>query len=296
MEKVDSHFFSKKLESLQESSRRRTEEEKLEKERQREFNELNNLIQLPLWPEEARGVPNCVLRGSLFAAIPARNAKHCKRVTLHESDKLKLVFTGERLTQSDFDVWQYALHLARKQCLGNKVHITERSFLKGLDRGIGKANHEWLKDVFAKLGGSWVEITCDSQTYCGSLLDEAYRDEKTGEFVLVLNSKISRLFEAGNTWISWEERKIIGNKKSLALWLHGYIATHVKWYPHKIETIKKLSGSETKQLKHFKSNLIEALKHLRELKLIEEFRVDDKSLVHITRTPSSSQQKHLDSK
>ncbi len=292
LENIGSNLL-KGLADAQAKQKARQREEQEEKEKQKVYNEANNLIQLPLWPEEARGVPNCVLRGSLFAAIPARNAKYCDDLVLHETEKLSIKYTGKRLTQSDLDVWEYALHLARKQCLGNKIYFTEHSFLMGLGKVNSAINYRWLDKTLKKLRATTIAVAHENQTYIGGLIDEAYRDESERRYVVVLNSKIHRLFEAGNTWISWEERKSIGSKKPLAQWLHGYIATHAKWYPHKIETIKDLSGSETKQLKHFKSNLLEALKHLKELKLIEDFRIDEKGLVHITIKPSSSQQKRL---
>lgn len=194
------------------------------------------------------------------------------------------------------DVWEYALHLARQQCLGHKLYITESGFLKGLNRATGKANYEWLKSVFAKLVGCCVEITHEGKTYGGNLIDEFYREESTDDLVVIVNPKIARLYEAGHTYIQWSERRIIGKKKPLALWLHGYVSTHANWYPHKLETLRDLSGSETKELRRFKQSLKQALQHLKELKIINDFRIDSKNLVHVTRDITKSQRKHLEKK
>lgn len=289
--------FNKRFEGYAKEAKKQKEEEALKEEKQRTYNEANNLVKFPqIWPEAMRGVPNSVLRGSLFAAIQGKSVKYCKDIILHESEKLIIKYTGERLTQSDLDVWEYALHLARQQCLGHKIYFTERSFLKELSKDDSIRNYKWLDKIFTKLCACAVKISHNGFTYMGSLIQEGYRDEKEKRYLVVINPKLARLFEAGNTWISWEERKLIGKRKPLAQWLHGYMSTHAEWKPHKVETLKIKSGSETKELWKFRQNLTIALKHLRGIGLIEEFRINEKDLVFIIRKPSKSQQKHLELK
>lgn len=289
--------LQKSFEERQQREAQEAQEQQNKKEIERLHNEKNNLIQLDLWANNVRGVPNSVLRGSLFAATQGKNARYCQRETLHENESVKIVYTGKRLNQSQLDVWECALHLARLQNLGTKIDFTEHSFLKNMGRSTGKNDYEWLKDTFAILGACWIEITHKNLTYCGSLIEECYRDEETGRGVLVVNSKIARLYEDNRaTWIQWDERQKIGKRKPLAQWLHGYLSTHAKWYPHKVETIKDLSGSETKNTKHFKANLLNALQHLKSIEIIKNYRVDEKNLVHIERPPNKAQQKHLEEK
>lgn len=264
-----------------------------------EHREKNNLVQLPLWPEATRGVPNSILRGSLFAAIQSKDAKFCRRLLLTENDRISLVYTGERLTQSDLDVWETILHLAKDQNLGSKVYYTENYFLKKMGRSTGGKDKKWLKSVLSKLNATAVEITFkDNKTFSfeGSLLSQVYRERETERFVLILEPKLHRLFEEGNTWLSWEDRKKIGVRKPLALWLHGYISSHVKWYPHKVETIREYSGSQTKEVREFKKALKKALEHLLSLDLIGSYAIDSKNLLHVELIPSQSQKKHLENK
>ena len=56
--------------------------------------------------------------------------------------------------------------------------------------------------------------------------------------------------------------------------------------------LHKLSGSQTKQLKHFKQNLVRALRDLEAVGAIQAFEIRDE-LVHVWTVPSKSQQKHL---
>ena len=68
-----------------------------------------------------------------------------------DEKNLKIIFTGWQLDQSDRDVWELALHMARQQPLGQDIYFSAHGFLKSLGRSTGKAQHEWLKDVFCSL-------------------------------------------------------------------------------------------------------------------------------------------------
>lgn len=270
-----------------ENDRKKNQLYKRQKARLREERELENkesaqVIHLPFWPDDARGVPNSVLRGSLFAAIQERHAKHVSREVLHDSKSLKIVYTGVRLTQTDLDVWELALHISRKQKLGNRIYFTEHSFLKQLGRkSNSKQEYEWLKKTIARLKATSVEITHDGKTYGGSLVDGFFREEESGRYCIEINPRIARLFDSGYTLIDWNERQLLGKRRPLAQWLHGYISSHKVWVPHKVETVKKYSGSTTKELKKFKQSLVTALELLKSKNLIKGFRVDSDNFVHI---------------
>ena len=249
------------------------------------------VLQLPLWPEAKRGVPNSVLRGALFAAIQGKGRRYMKRELLASQRGITIRFTGMQLDQSDLDVWEQALHLARQLPLGTQCHFTARGFLKALGRRTSGRDHEWLKDVFARLGGALVEITHGRITYGGSLLDFV-RDEDTGRYVLGINPNIAVLYMAGRwTALDWKRRNKL-QRKPLALWLHGFYASHADPHPLSVEYLHKLSGSRTKELKHFKQNLVRALRDLEVAGVMKSFEVET-GLVHVEIVPSESQKKHL---
>ena len=229
-----------------------------ERERQQGRPHTAELIQLPLWPEPARGVPNSALRGALFPAIQGKDRKPLKRELIAVQKGIQIRFTGWQLDQSDLDVWEQALHLARQHPLGTHCDFTAHAFLKVLGRSNGKAQHEWLKDVFARLD---------------------------------LNPKLSRLYQAGWTAIDWKERRQL-RRKPLALWLHGFLASHAQPYPLKVESLLNWSGSKNKQPADFKRKLKAALDELKGVGAITGYEFSG-GLVTITRTPSATQRKHL---
>ena len=137
-------------------------------------------------------------------------------------DGFTIRYTGEQLDQSDLDVWEQALHLARTQALGTQCRFTEKGFLKALGRQSGKSGREWLRSAFARLTATAVEISDGRRTYGGNLL-EFYRDEDTGRTVLEINPKLAKFYGRSQwTQIDWEQRQRLRGKP-LALWLHGFL-------------------------------------------------------------------------
>ena len=248
------------------------------------------IVQLPLWSEPMRGVSNSALRGALFAAIQGKSRQAFKRELLHSQNGVEIRFTGWQLDQSDLDVWEQALHLARMHPLGTRCDFTAHAFLKALGRATGKMNHEWLKNTFARLGGCFVEITHNCLTYGGSLL-ELYRDEDTEYYRLEINPKIRALYDTGWTAIDWQQRQQL-RRKPLALWLHGFYASHADPYPVSIERLREWSGSQTKSLRRFKQALVKALEDLKGIGAILDFKIRN-GLVFVDNVPSPSQQRHL---
>jgi hypothetical protein len=248
------------------------------------------IVQLPLWPELARGVPNSVLRGALFAAIQGKDRQYLERELLITQGGIQIRFTGKQLNQSDLDVWEQALHLARMHPLGTHCEFTAHGFLKALGRSTGKAQYEDLKKNFARLGGCFVEITHNHLTYGGSLL-ELYRDEGTGRYHLEVNPKIVALYDAGWTATDWQQRQQLRHKP-LALWLHGFYASHADPYPMKVEKLMQLSGSRTKEVWKYKQSLKKAFSAVQVVGALSDFEIKD-GLVYVSNVPSASQRKHL---
>ena len=266
-----------------------------QKMQQREATEKRGpakVIQLPLWPDAKRGAPNAVLRGALFAAIQGKTRhRGLSEQLIATQDGVTIQYTGAQLDQSDLDVWEQALHLVRTQALGTECHFTEKGFLKALGRSTGKSDRTWLRSAISRLTTATVEISNGRLTYGGSLVSFS-RDEETGHTVLEINPKLARFFSPTRwTQIDWEQRQQLRGKP-LALWLHGFYATHAEPYPLRVEYLHKLSGSQTNRLRRFKESLTQALSDLQASGTIRGFEIRG-DLVHVWTVPSQSQRKHL---
>jgi hypothetical protein len=158
---------------------------------------------LPLWPEEARACPSCVLRSALFGVVQRGRRRYLKRQIMAAWLDTTIRYTGIRLDQADLDVWLTALHLS----LGTRVICSERAFLRALGRAT--KNVEWLKEALTRLTACAVEITYRGKTYWGPLIEKGCRDEETGQFLILLNPELVNLFE-DVTWQEWEIRVATG--------------------------------------------------------------------------------------
>mgnify|MGYP003585667558 FL=1 len=251
-------------------------------------------LSLELWPDAVRGVPNAVLRGALFG-VSQKRATHKKRTVIAAVDGYEIRFLGTTFNQTDLDVWETLLQLARLQPLGTKVEFTAHSILKELGRGTGKTQHEQLKEELARLGAGWTEITWvkEKKTFAGNLISSFFRDEETGRYVVKFNADMAQLYGVGHTLIDWAERQALGSN-SLAKWLHGFYASHAQPFPYKAQTIQGLCGSTVERLGDFRKLLRAALAQLVAVGAIKSWSIDAKTdLVEVVNVPSQTQLKHL---
>lgn len=252
-------------------------------------------MMLELWPEATRGVPNAILRGSLFGISTERRI-YKKRTLVAAVEGYEIRFKGETFNQTDLDVLEAMLHLAMPHPLGKKVEFTVHSFLQELGRGVGKTQHEQFKEEVMRLATGGIEITDvkAEMTFIGTLIQKAYRDEKTGRYVIIFDKDMLSLYESGYTLIDWQQRMALG-KNNIAKWLHGFYSTHAAPFPYKVETLLKLCGSTT-TTKAFKVALKKALAELVTVEAIQSWSIDHADLVHINRTPAPAQVRHLSRK
>lgn len=232
--------------------------------------------QLPLWPDAVRAVPNAVLRGALFSVATERET--FKTATLIATvEGIEIRFQGTRPNQSDLDVWETLLHLARLQPLGAEVQFTSHSLLKELGRGTGGKDHEELKQQIRNLAAGLTEITWtkERKTFGGTLITSYFRDEDTGLYVVKFNRDFGKLYASGHTSVDWEERKALG-RNNVAKWVHLLYSSHEHPYPYKVETLQRLCGS-TSTRKEFRQRLRSALDKLVDLGTISSWNIDPKT-------------------
>jgi hypothetical protein len=257
---------------------------------------LKNVLQLPLWPDVMRGVPNGFLRSALFGAIGKGGRAYLERHEVHAQDGIRIVYTGARLDQGDLDVWETVVHIARLQALGNECRVTAYQLLKALGKTNSGANRDTLDRRLSRMKATGVDVTVGRYGYEGSLIDEVFRDKETREYVIRLNPKLRALFADDQfTQVDWTVRQALDGKP-LAQWLHGYYASHAKPYPVKVETLLKLSGSENDESRSSRQKFRKALDALVEASAANgqpfsyEIRCD---LVRVEKTASATQRKHL---
>ena len=109
------------------------------------------VVYLPGYLEYKRGAPNSFLRSALFAAIKGQDRKFIKSEVLASQNGIVVKFTGEQLNQTDLDVWEALVHLAREQPLGSRSVFTAYNLLKTLGMSTGKSQYKQLHEMIKSL-------------------------------------------------------------------------------------------------------------------------------------------------
>ena len=257
--------------------------------------ERAQLLRLPVTPQETRAAVNFIANSSLFAAVQGKDRQLLNDTHLDTQDGVQIIFSGEQFNQDDHDVLMQLVYVASRHEIGTPVTVSAHSLLKALGRGTSGKEHKQLKAEIDRLVKGTIKLKTKRFSYIGHLIDEAIQDDKTKLLVYRANPTLGKFYNIENyTLIDWEERKALKGK-DLARWVQLQLSTHARPFPMKVDTIRRLSGSQTKALRHFREKLRMALSDLKARGIIADWRIDTGDLVHVERgdATSASQQRHL---
>jgi TrfA protein len=234
--------------------------------------EFPAFVQLPLWPETKRGAPNSLLRSALFAATQGKERRWMKEELVATFKDTTIYFTGQQLTQSDLNVWETVVHLARAHPLGTECTFTAHALLKALGRDYGKSQRDWLFATIIRLTTCTISIKRQGVgRYFGHLIDSGATQDDDRRYQLQLNKKMIALYGFSEwTQLDWIERTRL-LKQPLAQWLHGFWSTHATPHPIGLETLHGLCGSNIKEVRFFKRHLKAALETLIEIAFLDSY-------------------------
>jgi len=243
------------------------------------------IIQLPIWPEEARGFPNIIARSALFNARRQNTPREfVDQLPVSSVAGVDVKYTGRELRQDDQTVFMQLIHLTQHRSFIESVQFTPYSFLKSIRWPTsGQQRYDKLFTIINRLSVTGILIESKGMFYNGSLVRKiACVDKVTGErlkiWIIWLESEIIELFKnSGYCYITWAQRTAL--KKPLAQWLQAYYASHKEPYPVKIETIRNLSGSKTVALKSFRETLKKSLDELVKVGFLKSFTISKTGLI-----------------
>jgi hypothetical protein len=263
------------------------------------------ILQFPQpFGEHTRAVSNALARGALFAPVKERQFfRHY--VVVGQVDGVTVEYKGEQLNQDDHDMFLQLVKMALHESLGADIRQSINAVLRGLGRSNNQEQRRQAVEQISRLVSGTTRLTGPAMRYEGHLLDDASTPQDQVELPRLrrhlayrLNPRFARLYaESAYTLFDAQERvKLKGRGSELAKWLYLWIIGNAQQYAHKVETIRRMCGSNDKTLFSFRQNLRKALDVLKAAGVIVTWRIDEADLVHIERTPSESQQKHLANK
>lgn len=249
---------------------------------------------LPAWAERQRGIPNELVRSALFA-VTASARRQLKDQIIAGTAQRMITYSGEELRVTDEDVLLQIYHMARATKLGEPFTVTAGDFLDRLGKTHGAKNYTDLYKSLHRLSKGNITITDlrgegEYTLQSGPIISDLYiHHAAVGQakwIQITLSPRTEELWTSmGYTLLDWEQRCALDKPLSKAL--HRYLASHREPYPVKVETIRRIMGSETSSLPRFRQLLRQALEDLVTIGFLTRYWIDSTDKLNVTRADSS---------
>lgn len=237
-------------------------------------------VELPLWSDEHRGVPNPMIRSGLFGTKTSGNRQFIKGEAVVSLSNFSIIYKGEELLQDDLSVWTSLINMARDKRIGDAIYFTGYELVKDLGWRMHSESYNRCKESISRLKANELKIELKSGTsgYAGSLIREyawsAENPEGGTSWMVRFEPMIAKLFDEDTvTFLAWEQRKQIGSRASLTLWLHSYFTSHRDPLPITIQKLHELCKSDEKEVRFFKRRVKNSLDRLVEIGFLLSYQV-----------------------
>jgi hypothetical protein len=219
-------------------------------------------LDFPQWDDDRRGVPNPLIRGGLFTTRMSAKRLSLKSEKIASLSNSNILYTGEELRQDDLTVWMSIVNLGRDQPMGDPIYFTAYKLIKDMKWRMHVDSYVRLRGCIDRLKVTSIKVTTkdDSSGYAGSLIRDYAFDSQDNNghdsWVVRLEPTIVRLFPFDNTTLlEWEQRKQIGTRASLTLWLHTFYSSHREPLPYSVLKIHELCKSDEKKMGNFRARV-----------------------------------------
>ncbi len=241
------------------------------------------------WTSDRRGVPNPLIRGGLFGTRLSTKRQSFKAEKIASLSNSNVIYTGEELRQDDLSVWMSIVNKGRNLPSGSPIMFTAYELIKDMKWRMHVESYNKLRECIERLKVTSVKVASkdDKAAYAGSLIRDytfdAVSDEGKPKWQVRLEPSIVKLFINDNTTlIEWEQRKLIGTRATLTLWLHTFYSTHREPIPYQVEKIHELCRSDEKRITNFKARLRTSLETLIEIQFLSAFHIKN-DMVYVKR-------------
>jgi hypothetical protein len=264
-----------------------------EKQFQKEIKEqqskyMGDIHYLPLWKDDDRAIANFIVRSSLFTTRKYNvKRESCEEKPLFVCGKEGMWFNGTELRAFDDEiVYAQILHYAKKQPLGEWVEFNARQVCRDIGWQENGYYAKKVRQCLMRLRTALLSVEIDRiGEWSGStinLIDEfEWKDDFTQKSLPKWRVKISPVLAKWfgrneYTKLEWDAYLRL---KPIARRLYDYVASHKEPYPLKLDTLKKMCGSASKNDKKWREQIQDAIGQLEKEKLIEKGKIDGKKVV-----------------
>lgn len=234
-------------------------------------------------------VPLGIARSALFGV-----GRHGRMQILHRQPiailalrGAQLTYIGPKLTQHHALLWQAVIQVATDLSVNDDQPFAVAADVllramggQGNDTKQRQRIWEWLKD----LTHAQIEYSTDTHDYAGPLVFEVARDKVKQKLALRLNPNLISLL-SNEVLRNDLARKASLGRNMLAMWLHDYIATHLRPPAEEVEALRQRCGS-TLALPQFRQRLRSAMQVLSKGKdpLVLSWSIDNRDRLTVKKT------------
>lgn len=249
------------------------------------------VVQLPLWPEALRALPNEIVRSALFNARNRKQPRaYLKKAEILVIGEGRITYQGEELRQDDETVWLQLIHMAKEHPLGHPVEFTPYSLCKAIGWTICNGSYERLRACLDRMQATSLAVYSKrlKEGVSLSMIPVfAWQDENKQtlkKYRVQVAPQLVELFgDVHYTQVEWSQRLALPD--GIATWLHGYYASHREPFPIKLDTIKNGAGMTTERPAKVRELIEKALDQLVNVGFLASWHIVGE-LVHVKRTPT----------
>ncbi len=254
-----------------------------------ELPEAHLPAQLPLWPCNVRAMPNDICRSAIFTVRNCRTPRSTiQNKPIFVMGDGMITYTGIELRAEDDElVWQQFLDIGKEHLIGMWFNFTPYQICVALGWPTSGAYYRKVHACLLRLKATAIAIESNSAGKGKAISMVAGYDWDTNEkgkrtrCRLKISPGMEKLF-AGRQythleWISYRDLTPIARR------LYDYAASHSRPFPLKLETVRKMCGSDSEIPKRWRQQVKETCVILTASSLVKRAYVSKNDLVFIER-------------
>lgn len=224
--------------------------------------------------------PALYLGSDLFSVVESRGHKAVSRRPLQTISSKRVLFSGERLDQSDLDILLVLLARARESGVrpGEAFRMGAAEILKPIRRRTDKQGRAWLKKRLFRLEAGRLMVHDSRFSYATQLISKFLYDHEEHDVVAVMDRELQKAFTTDRLPQLVRERSCLG-ADSFAKWLHALAWSMEQPFSVSPEGLFRLCGLPVAKRPAFAGALDHALECLGELGCLAAERLPSGSLV-----------------
>jgi hypothetical protein len=230
-------------------------------------------VPLPEFGEGMSAILNALARSATFAPMEKGSRIRVESVIIPSQTGYEITFSGEKLDESDRDVYLKAIQLYQGIDPGTPCLVSLRAFLKGIERPYGKSEREWLVASLKRLSDVRLQIKIQTShikgTYGGGILTflavAAKENESEGVISFSIPPQFIDVFMRTKDYTKISMRKRLALKgpgSQRAKWLHSILYSHKGPFCRKLKKLYEESNASG-VLRNFKVSIKQGLNLLK---------------------------------